>query len=444
MICLQPLKKNQCRTTSLLLNGKKVSSKACHQCTMSTLTQAIVVPAVIGACLCFSNALLIQIYSNYISPQLFSSVTINNSEIDHFDAVLEFIEKEKSIHANHLVLCEDLLNLSGDREKLNSIHYEPANTGELLSVKHEGRTVYVKRVKDSSDAQQDLCKFVQKEKLLISVLGPDPSAIKSLISSAIQHKDKKISKTTCVYISNEQWVDRWNKIMEGPPRTMESVILNKRGSHDVLQDMCTFIASKEWYTSMGIPYRRGYLFYGPPGNGKTSLCLAFAGELNLDICILSLSCPNLTDSKLTGILRRAPGRSVILLEDVDAAFVMREKSDDASSKLTFSGLINAIDGAVSQEGHIFIMTTNHIEKLDPALIRPGRCDVKLEVSNASCDQLESMFVRFFPGREADARIYASRIPENEISMAQIQNHLVANKSSPEKAIETAALLKAEI
>ena len=404
---------------------------------MSTLTQSIVVPAVIGTCLCFSNTLLLQIYSNYISPRMYSCVTINNSEIDHFDAVLEFIEKEKSIRANHLVLCVDLHNLSGDSEKLNSIHYEPANTGELLAVNHEGKTVYVKRVKDSSETQQDLCKFTQKEKLLISVLGPDPSAIKSLISNAIQHKGKKISKTTCVYISDEQWFDRWDKITEGPPRTMKSVILNETLSHDVLQDMRTFLMSKEWYTGMGIPYRRGYLFYGPPGNGKTSLCMAFAGELNLDICILSLSSPNLTDSKLTGMLHRAPGRSLILLEDVDAAFVLREKSDAASSKLTFSGLINAIDGAVSQEGHIFIMTTNHTEKLDPALIRPGRCDVKLEVCNASREQLQAMFLRFFPGREADARIYASRIPENEISMAQIQNHLVTNKTSPENAIETA-------
>jgi chaperone BCS1 len=185
------------------------------------------------------------------------------------------------------------------------------------------------------------------------------------------------------------------------------------------------------------------LLYGPPGNGKTSLCTAFAGELRQDICILSLSSPILTDGKLSSILRKAPSRSLIVLEDVDAAFEKRKKVDSASSKLTFSGLLNAIDGVVSQEGHIFIMTTNHIEKLDPALVRPGRCDVKLEVCNASRDQLEAMFVRFFPGREADARLYASRIPENEISMAQVQNHLVANKNSSENAIETAALLKAE-
>lgn len=374
---------------------------------------------------------------------MYSCVTIYDSDIEYFEAVLEFIETEKNILANHLVLCKGLHSPSGDGVKLRSIYYQPANTGELLSVNHEGKTIYVKRVKETSETRKEGDhRIIPMEKLLISVLGPEPLAIKSLIASAIQHKNSNISKNTCVFMCDDHWMDRWDKITEGPPRTMESVIL-KQTSHDVLQDMRMFLVSSDWYNRMGIPYRRGYLLYGPPGNGKTSLCTAFAGELRQDICILSLSSPILTDGKLSSILRKAPSRSLIVLEDVDAAFEKRKKVDSASSKLTFSGLLNAIDGVVSQEGHIFIMTTNHIEKLDPALVRPGRCDVKLEVCNASRDQLEAMFVRFFPGREADARLYASRIPENEISMAQVQNHLVANKNSSENAIETAALLKAE-
>jgi chaperone BCS1 len=141
-----------------------------------------------------------------------------------------------------------------------------------------------------------------------------------------------------------------------------------------------------------------------------------------------------TDGKLTQILRVTPVRSLIVLEDVDAVFVQRETSEPI--KLSFSGLLNAIDGVVSQEGRIFIMTTNHIEKLDPALIRPGRCDVKLEVRNASRSQLAAMFVRFFPGRDAEAGSFADQIPEYRVSMAEIQNHLLQHKDSPEKALET--------
>ena len=402
---------------------------------MSTLTKSIVIPAVIGSCLYYSKVFVTHVYSCYISPRMYSCVTINNREIEYFDAVLEFIEKVKLIHTNHLVLCKDPHTESDDNAIQKSIYYQPSNTGEIISVIHKGRTIYLKRVMGSSGAHKEGGRFIQMEQLLLSVLGSDPSAIKSLIADSIQHKNTKISKNISVFMCN-RWMDAWEKVMEGRIRTMESVILDKSSSQDMLHDMHTFLMSKEWYNSMGIPYRRGYLFYGPPGNGKTSLCKAFACELELDICVLSLSSSDVTDGKLTDILRMIPVRSLIVLEDVDAVFVQRENSTSDSIKLSFSGLLNAIDGVVSQEGRIFIMTTNHIEKLDPALIRPGRCDVKLEVRNASRSQLAAMFVRFFPGRDAEAGSFADQIPEYRVSMAEIQNHLLQHKDSPEKALET--------
>jgi chaperone BCS1 len=409
---------------------------------MSALTKSIIAPAVIGSCLYYSKTLIAHIYSTYISPRMYSCITIHSTDIECFEAVLEFIETKKLISANHLVVCEDLSRASDEDAKLKSFQYQPANTGEPLFMKYGGRTICMKRVKESSDTMRREGRTIQIEKLLFSVFGSDLSSIKLLMANAIEHKNKGISKNTQVFMCDEQWADKWDKIADDRPRTLESVILEKTLSRDTLHDMHTFLVSKEWYHRMDIPYRRGYLFHGPPGNGKTSLCRAFAGELEMDICILSLSSTSLTDSKLINILRRAPARSLIVLEDVDAIFVQRNKSaPDSSSKLSFSGLLNAIDGVVSQEGRIFIMTTNHVDQLDPALIRPGRCDVKLEVRNASREQLVAMFTRFFPEREADAQIYAGLIPENIISMAQIQNHLLEHKNSPEKAIETAVQLK---
>lgn len=143
------------------------------------------------------------------------------------------------------------------------------------------------------------------------------------------------------------------------------------------------------------------------------------------------------DNGLAGLLRDAPRHSVVILEDVDAVFANRElqKSAGGETRITFSGLLNAIDGVASQEGRLFMMTTNHIERLDPALIRPGRCDVKVFICNASREQMAAMFLRFFPGREDDARRFASRLPPGELSMAQIQGHLVEHKDSPEAAVE---------
>lgn len=110
-----------------------------------------------------------------------------------------------------------------------------------------------------------------------------------------------------------------------------------------------------------------------------------ASNLKLDICILNLAHKELTDNSLASHLRDAPENSLILLEDVDAIFTNRSDPSVSSSTngksegVTFSGLLNALDGVAAQEGRIFFMTTNHIEKLDPALIRPGRCDVKVTI-----------------------------------------------------------------
>jgi hypothetical protein len=119
---------------------------------------------------------------------------------------------------------------------------------------------------------------------------------------------------------------------------------------------------------------------------------------------------------------------------VDAVFVSRQavsaqhggkgKGGGSECGVSFSGLLNAIDGIAAQEGRIFYMTTNHIERLDPALIRPGRCDVKLELKKASKSQIELMFLRFYPGEVALAAEFRARLPEYELSMATLQGYFL--------------------
>jgi chaperone BCS1 len=86
--------------------------------------------------------------------------------------------------------------------------------------------------------------------------------------------------------------------------------------------------------SSGIPYRRGYLLHGPPGCGKSSFITALAGELEFGICVLNLSERGLTDDRLNHLLSVAPQQSIILLEDVDAAFTSREENAQGQNKYT--------------------------------------------------------------------------------------------------------------
>lgn len=229
--------------------------------------------------------------------------------------------------------------------------------------------------------------------------------------------------------------DYWSYTSRVRPRSLDSVILNENKVDFLLNDIKNFLKSADWYNKLGIPYRRGYLLYGSPGNGKSSIVLAVASELNMTISLLNLSNCTINDSSLNGLLGNCSENSIILMEDVDCAFVKREKKDKMSS-LTFSGVLNSLDGIAAHEGQIIFMTTNHIEKLDSALIRPGRTDVKLFIGNAVKDQIYRLFKRFYDGTSDDLALdFSNKIPDGAVNMASLQGHLMKYKDCPDKAIE---------
>eukprot|EP01061_Rhynchopus_euleeides_P000211 TRINITY_DN1015_c2_g1_i1.p1 TRINITY_DN1015_c2_g1~~TRINITY_DN1015_c2_g1_i1.p1 ORF type:complete len:435 (+),score=114.36 TRINITY_DN1015_c2_g1_i1:88-1305(+) len=242
--------------------------------------------------------------------------------------------------------------------------------------------------------------------------------------ASYQDRDKTIIYTC----SGTKWVRFHDPRAKKP---LGSVILPDGKKGKMMDDIHSFLESRDWYERMGIPYRRGYLLHGPPGCGKSSFVMALAGELDMAICILSLSTRNLDDEGLIMLLNTAPQRSILLLEDVDRAF-------SAESRVTVSGVLNSIDGVAAQEGRLLFLTTNHIDKLDDALIRPGRCDVRLLFPNATESQQHDMFLRFFPGEEAHAQDFVREIRlghKTPPSMATLQGHLFSYRDSAAEAVE---------
>jgi chaperone BCS1 len=224
-------------------------------------------------------------------------------------------------------------------------------------------------------------------------------------------------------------------------RPLASVILHGNQAEVLLADIRKFLGSYDWYHQTGVPYRRGYLLYGPPGNGKSSVVKAVAGELKLGIYLMMLSDPDIKDNRIGNLLARVAEKSIVLLEDVDCAFTMRKRASGKENGLTFSGLLNAIDGVASAEGRIIVMTTNHIERLDPALIRPGRADLKLLLDNASLEQARRLFEQFFPQHRHLANDFAGRIEDRKHTMAALQNYLMLHRDDPEGALHKAPALQ---
>jgi chaperone BCS1 len=241
-------------------------------------------------------------------------------------------------------------------------------------------------------------------------------------------------------------------------RPLGSVVLDEGVKEGLVADVQEFLKAQQWYTDRGVPYRRGYLLYGPPGTGKTSFIQALAGELDYSVAMINLSEMGMTDDLLAQLLTQLPEKSILLLEDVDAALANRRQRDPdgySGRTVTASGLLNALDGLAAGEDRIAFLTTNHIDRLDPALIRPGRVDMMVRIGEATRYQAAQMWDRYYgdiDGDHANRERFLNRldelglfggdnqnqdVPKRHTSTAAIQGLFQFNKGDMEGAIKMA-------
>lgn len=271
------------------------------------------------------------------------------------------------------------------------------------------------------------------EDVTLTTLGRDGAVLKEFLKEIEALYVRRKDGLMRVYV---QKCDEWAEFSRRKPRDLKTVILPEGVKNSLLSDMKRFTESEERYIHLGLPYRRGYLLHGPPGNGKSSLVEAIAGTLGYDLYVLSLSALAMTDQTLLQLMSNVPTSGICLIEDVDAAFNKeREKASRDGSSVTFSGLLNAIDGVGARPGQIVMMSTNHIERLDAALLRAGRSDVKLHIDNATPLQGMELFERFYPhsGLSYD---FFSKLESltDSLSMAALQAHL-SSCESPQDALD---------
>ncbi|MFO1219992.1 MAG: AAA family ATPase [Burkholderiaceae bacterium] len=304
-------------------------------------------------------------------------------------------------------------------DDIPQLHYSPAPGFHLFW--YRGRLMWM---------QRDIAMNLQVvETIRLGALFASRRLMEELLEGVLRHAGARRANRLTLY-TVDRWGDEWRQADSKPRRALDSVVLDEGVAKLLHDDIHEFFSRREWYAQMGIPWRRGYLLYGPPGTGKTSAAFALAGELRLKLCAISLTNPKLTDNVMADLLQRTPPRSLILIEDIDSFFNAREKQD-SRIQISFSGLLNALDGVGAQEGRIVVLTTNHRERLDAALIRPGRIDLEIELGNATAAQLRGLLARFYPeASERVARLVAE-YPPKTLSPAQIQQILIAADSLDE-------------
>ncbi|TVU34496.1 hypothetical protein EJB05_16331, partial [Eragrostis curvula] len=202
---------------------------------------------------------------------------------------------------------------------------------------------------------------------------------------AIAKKIKEQDKTLKIYMNEGE---SWFAIDLHHPSTFSTLAMDHNMKKSVMDDLERFVKRKEYYKRIGKAWKRGYLLYGPPGTGKSSLIAAMANYLKFDVYDLELTEVN-WNSTLRRLLIGMTNRSILVIEDIDCTVDLQQreegqdgtKSNPSEDKVTLSGLLNFVDGlwSTSGEERIIIFTTNYKERLDPALLRPGRMDMHIHM-----------------------------------------------------------------
>jgi chaperone BCS1 len=319
-----------------------------------------------------------------------------------------------------------------------------------------------------------------EQRLVIRCVGRSTQPVKDLLLHAKIWKLARENKMTNIFrpaLRGDYLPIKWSRSTCRPIRSLDTVDLDSQQKGEIVADIKEYLhhTTSRWYALRGIPLRRGYLFHGPPGTGKTSLSLALAGLFGLGVYIVSLSEAGLTDTGLITLFTSLPKRCVVLLDDIDSIGLRRngehqtsasiEKTPSRKSETTreglisLAGLLNVVDGPGAHEGRILIISTNCPEKLDPALIRPGRVDLQARFTLATHGQIRDIFTRMYtpavenmsksstlPSRNSNvlplssialadmARQFAAKLPEDTFSPAEIQGYLLMKKSDPSGAL----------
>ncbi|XP_051187702.1 AAA-ATPase At4g25835-like [Lolium perenne] len=254
----------------------------------------------------------------------------------------------------------------------------------------------------------------------------------------------------------------WDPVPFKHPSTFDTLAMDPDRKESIKADLRDFADGSAFYERTGRAWKRGYLLYGPPGTGKSSMIAAMANFLGYDVYDLELTEVS-SNAELRKLLMKTTSKSIIVIEDIDCSVDLTNRAavpppgpkprpsidgsvdQDAAGaaagrSITLSGLLNFTDGLWSCCGseRIFVFTTNHIEKLDPALLRSGRMDMHVFMSYCSFPALKILLKNYlcFQGDAADCAEVLSGLEEwidaAEITPADVSEVLIKNRRNGEK------------
>jgi chaperone BCS1 len=326
---------------------------------------------------------------DFLTQQMTTTMTLNSHD-DIFYTFLTWISKHKM---HRLMRSYNLGNPNrwGVREEILTLGY--GRTFLLF----KGFPIFISRYKVEANATE-----YAKETIQLTILGRNSKRFYELLDE-MKDSLKNTGDTFTVYAWRDHW---WFQMAILPKRSLNTLSLPQKTRTALVRHIRAFISEKAWYLANGIPYRTGVLLQGPPGTGKTSLITAICSDFNKACYILDLA--GHTDITLKEAVSKIPHGDILVIEDIDTHFGKRgdldkplakdadKEKDEAKTSLTLGGILNALDGIACGTDRIVIATTNHPEKLDPALVREGRFDLKLDIGFMTDETLHDYMGRLYP------------------------------------------------
>ncbi|KAJ6914184.1 AAA-ATPase [Populus alba x Populus x berolinensis] len=235
----------------------------------------------------------------------------------------------------------------------------------------------------------------------------------------------------------------WESVPFKHPSTFETLAMDPVKKAEIIEDLTDFANGQSFYQKTGRAWKRGYLLYGPPGTGKSSMIAAMANYLGYDIYDLELTEVH-HNSELRKLLMKTSSKSIIVIEDIDCSIDLSNRkkggpNNSSSIGRSYCDPEMRSGSGVSTGERIFVFTTNHIDKLDPALLRSGRMDMHVFMSYCSFPALRILLKNYLGNAESDLdegvlKELEEVIDKAEMTPADISELLIKNRRNKDRAV----------
>ena len=383
--------------------------------------------------------------------------TISTYDLRTFTSVLWFIEKLKNNNTHHLFAGECIHHDVEDNKIIDFAAYDTdfkfiyeKNNIHIKRIRH-GKPIFINSRCEVGQYEELILEFIDDENIIDNDDDDDDklsddkkiALIKKFIIEAKEKFDEnKRFKTTKDKLILWSYSDcYWDDIKRINKRKFDTVILDP----DVKGEIHSMIHKynneeyKEKLKSFGINHKLNLVLSGLPGTGKSSLMFSIATLLRKDIATIDFNNKDLTDHSFIVALNKIPKDCLFVLEDIDALYIDREKSHD--NRVSFSCILNFLDGVYSKEDLVTIITTNHLNRLDKAILRPMRIDKIIKFTFCSKYQYDNIFDKFFPdNKELMTNIYKI-IKNKKFTTSMLQKWFITYLDEPKELINNVKLFE---